>query len=98
MNELGINLLWSGVEGTMVLGVAALMYCRASRHGPRAAAWVAGAALIVLVLVVPLALCPLPSWRLWPVQAISDNTEAANSATEIDRVQQAANDAMAPES
>ena len=67
MNALGSILVWSAVPITAVAAVALLIERLASRRGPVAGAWVSSAALLVIVVLTPLAICGVPhrwSWRI----------------------------------
>jgi beta-lactamase regulating signal transducer with metallopeptidase domain len=63
--NLGITLLWSAVQVTLVLLAAAGLYLWAARRGPAARALVATAGLGILVLLPLVASCPLPVWWNW---------------------------------
>lgn len=86
MDSLGIALLWCAAEGVLLLGVAVVLYCCSLRHGPRAAAWVASAALVVLALLLPLNFLPVPSWWL---PDLSSNISGRAPASASDATQSA---------
>src|SRR5262245_47947113 len=65
MNKLGMALLCSAFQVTLLGSLAAVLYWRAWRRGPAAAARVAVLGLGVLVVLTLSALCPLPSWWSW---------------------------------
>jgi hypothetical protein len=65
MNELGMALAWSSVTVTLVASTALILERMASRRGPRAGSWVAAASLLVIIVITPLALCPIPAMFTW---------------------------------
>src|SRR6516164_2297315 len=67
MNNLGIALICSALQVTLLGLLAAVLYWLAGRRGPTAAARVAALSLGVLVVLTLAALCPLPSWWSWEV-------------------------------
>jgi beta-lactamase regulating signal transducer with metallopeptidase domain len=65
MNNLGIALVCSALQATLLGLLAAVLYWLASRRGSIMAARVAALSLGVLVVLTLAALCPLPSWWSW---------------------------------
>ena len=65
MNTLGLTLIWSAIQATLVAVVAILAYASAARRGPGAASIIAAGHLGITVLLTGLAFCPLPSWWRW---------------------------------
>ena len=62
MNQLGIALVWSAAQVTLVTLIAVGLYLIVSRRGPSAGSWVATLYLgVTIVLMLP-AFCPLPDW------------------------------------
>jgi beta-lactamase regulating signal transducer with metallopeptidase domain len=65
MNSLGISLLCSALQATLLGLLAAVLCWLASRRGSILAARVAALSLGVLIVLTLAALCPLPSWWSW---------------------------------
>jgi hypothetical protein len=65
MNNLGIALLCSALQVTLLGSLAAMLYLFACWRGPAAAARVAALSLGVLLVLTLAAVCPLPSWWSW---------------------------------
>jgi beta-lactamase regulating signal transducer with metallopeptidase domain len=65
MNSLGIALICSALQATLLGLLAAVLYWLASRRGSILAARVAALSLGVLIVLTFAALCPLPSWWSW---------------------------------
>ena len=89
MHALGISLVWSAAQGALLLTMAAGLYFWATRRGPVAAASVAGTALTVLLILTPLALCPLPSLWDWPAAEAVDARQAEASPPRIEVTKEA---------
>jgi beta-lactamase regulating signal transducer with metallopeptidase domain len=65
MNSLGVALLCSAVQATLLGLLATVLYWLARRRGSILAARVAALSLSALIVVTLAALCPLPSWWSW---------------------------------
>ena len=65
MSHLGIAVVTSAVQVTLLALVATTWYARGRRRGPTVGSWLAAALLGVSGLLALLALCPLPSWWSW---------------------------------
>jgi beta-lactamase regulating signal transducer with metallopeptidase domain len=65
MNSLGIGLICSALQATLLGLLAAVLYRLASRRGSILAARVVALSLGVLIVLTLAALCPLPSWWSW---------------------------------
>lgn len=65
MNSLGIALICSAVQATLLGLLAAVLYWLASHRGSIPAARVAALSLGVLIVLTLAALSPLPSWWSW---------------------------------
>src|SRR5262249_24875606 len=65
MNSLGIALICSAVQATLLGLLAAVLYWLASHRESILAARVAALSLGVLMVLTLAALCPLPSWWSW---------------------------------
>jgi beta-lactamase regulating signal transducer with metallopeptidase domain len=75
MNQLGIALVWSAAQVTLVTLIAVGLYLIVSRRGPSAGSWVATLYLgVTIVLMLP-AFCPLPDW--WDWKAVPATTTAS---------------------
>jgi beta-lactamase regulating signal transducer with metallopeptidase domain len=61
MNGLGMALFWSSIQVTLTAATALILERLASRRGPRAGSWVAAVSLLIVVVLTPLAFCPLPT-------------------------------------
>jgi beta-lactamase regulating signal transducer with metallopeptidase domain len=68
MNSLGIALICSALQATLLGLLAAVLYWLASRRGSILAARVAALSLGVLIGLTFAALCPLPSW--WSLETL----------------------------
>jgi beta-lactamase regulating signal transducer with metallopeptidase domain len=82
MNSLGIALICSALQATLLGLLAAVLYWLASRRGSIAAARVAALSLGVLVVLTLAALCPLPSWWSWET-LLGRQTPASTPAVKI---------------
>jgi beta-lactamase regulating signal transducer with metallopeptidase domain len=88
MNGLGAALAWSSFQVTLVALLALVLERVASRQGPRAGSWVATTSLSFVIVLFPLAFCPLPSLLTWrysgsfgrPGQGASDGTSTGQRA------------------
>ncbi len=80
MNELGTALAWSSVTVTLVASTALFLERVASRAGPRAGSWVAAASLFVIIVLTPLAFCPMPAMLTWHFSGSSDRSARAVQA------------------
>src|SRR5947209_1372328 len=65
MNDLGMTVLRSAVQVTLVALPASVLVLWAARRGAASAVAVATAALAILALVTAVAFCPLPAWWSW---------------------------------
>jgi beta-lactamase regulating signal transducer with metallopeptidase domain len=65
MNEIGTALAWSSITVTLVTSTALILEHVASRKGPRAGSWVAAASLVIVIVLTPVAFCPLPTFWTW---------------------------------
>jgi BlaR1 peptidase M56 len=77
MNGLGDALAWSSIAVTLVAGAALVMERVASRRGPRAGSWVGVASVLVIIIVTPLALCPVPTFLAWRSTGSVDRSSVA---------------------
>ena len=69
MHDLGVTLIWAAAQVTVVAGAGTAMAAWPVRRGPAAAAPLTVGALLAVVVLVPLALLPLPTWWSWPLPA-----------------------------
>jgi BlaR1 peptidase M56 len=77
MNELGTALAWSSVMVTLVASTALILERVAARRGPRAGSWVATASLLIIIVLTPLALCPIPAMFTWRFSGLSNRSAPA---------------------
>jgi beta-lactamase regulating signal transducer with metallopeptidase domain len=62
MNQVGIALVWCGLQVTVLSSVAAVACVGMRRSNPALRAWTVLLALFAIPCLTALALCPLPSW------------------------------------
>jgi beta-lactamase regulating signal transducer with metallopeptidase domain len=65
MNELGIAVIWSAIRVTIIGLVALALYGFAVRRGPRAGGSLIVLCLASILMLTPLAFCPLPDSSIW---------------------------------
>lgn len=83
MIELGRALVWSSVPVTFVALAALSLERIASRRGPRAGAWVASAALGLVIALTPLASCPIPAFSGWRISSAPSAGEAGSALVTV---------------
>jgi beta-lactamase regulating signal transducer with metallopeptidase domain len=76
MNELGISLLWCGIQATLYLLAGLLLYAVMRRFGPAPGASAAASTLVVLCCVSAAAFSPWP--RGWTLLASENPTSEIN--------------------
>ena len=77
MNELGTALAASSIQVTLVASTALILERMAARRGPRAGSWVATASLLIIIVLTPLAFCPMPAMLTWHFSGLSDRSAPA---------------------
>src|SRR5437667_1405816 len=88
MNDLGMTVLRSAVQVTLVALPASALVLWAARRGAASAVAVSTAALAILALVTAAAFCPLPPWWSWSpapdalVAQVQDPTVRQHSGAE----------------
>jgi hypothetical protein len=65
MNELGITLVWSIVQITIVAGAAVVLSWFVSRRGGGIGTTLPAFPLHLILILTLLAFCPLPGWWVW---------------------------------
>jgi beta-lactamase regulating signal transducer with metallopeptidase domain len=85
MNNIGLSLIWTGAQVTLLSAAAVVLYRLAARRGPGHGATTAAASLGAVVMLALLALVPIPAW--WDLEpaklpAASLDDGPANAPTE----------------
>jgi beta-lactamase regulating signal transducer with metallopeptidase domain len=62
MNDIGLSLIWTGAQVTLLSASAAVLYRISARRGPGPGATIAAASLGAVVMLALLALLPVPTW------------------------------------
>jgi beta-lactamase regulating signal transducer with metallopeptidase domain len=65
MNELGQAVVWVSLQVTLLSGLAVIVYAAAARRSARAGYSVITAFVAIVLVLTPVAYCPLPTWWKW---------------------------------
>ncbi len=82
MNSLGVGLVWSGVQVSLLVAAGSIVYLLLRRRGPAAGSLAALTLLIIAVGLPALALSPWPHWWRWQRPEVTDSISQSSASSD----------------